>query len=120
MDRVEAHDRALAAYAIAKLSAIPRVNIFGPPSDASPEALAKGDRVGAVALTVEGMHPHDLVTLLDREGVSIRGGHHCAMPLHARFGLPSTGRAGLSIYNDEADIDALVAALKKAIGTMKL
>lgn len=111
MDAVEAHDRALAAYAIRRLSELPGVRVFGP---------VQGDRVGAVAFTIERMHPHDLVTLLDREGVSIRGGHHCAMPLHARFGLPSTGRAGLGPYNDEKDVDALIDALKKAKDVMKL
>lgn len=111
MDAVEAHDRALAAYAIRRLSEVPGVKVFGP---------VEGDRVGAVAFTVEGMHPHDLTTLLDREGVSIRGGHHCAMPLHAKFGLPSTGRAGLGPYNDEKDVDLLVEAIGKAQNVLRL
>jgi cysteine desulfurase/selenocysteine lyase len=101
----------LSAYAITKLSAVPGVRVIGP---------SEGDRVGAVAFTVEGMHPHDLTTLLDREGVSIRGGHHCAMPLHAKLGLPSTGRAGFHLYSTEADADLLVEAIKRAQTIMHL
>lgn len=111
MDAIEAHERALTAYAIEKLSAIPGVRVIGPTA---------GERVGAVAFEVAGMHPHDLVTLLDREGVSIRGGHHCAMPLHERFGLPSTGRASFHLYNDMADVDALADAVAKAKKTLQL
>ena len=110
MDAIEAHDKTLAGYAIAKLSAIPGLKIAGPTA---------GERVGAVSFTIEGLHPHDLATLLDREGVAIRGGHHCAMPLHARLGLPATARASFYLYNDEADVDRLVEAIGKAKETMK-
>ena len=108
---IEAHERALTAYAIAKIAAIPGVRVIGP---------SEGERVGAVAFDIPGMHPHDLVTLLDREGVSVRGGHHCAMPLHEKLGLPGTGRASLHLYNEEKDVDLLAAALAKAKAVLEL
>ncbi|HTK60242.1 MAG TPA: cysteine desulfurase [Candidatus Baltobacteraceae bacterium] len=111
LEAIEAHERALTAYAIGKISSIPGVRVIGP---------VEGERVGAVAFDLPGMHPHDLVTLLDREGVSVRGGHHCAMPLHEKLGLPGTGRASLHLYNDEKDIDLLAMALAKAKAVMQL
>jgi len=111
LDAIEAHERALTAYAIAKIAAIPGVRVIGP---------AEGERVGAIAFDIPGMHPHDLVTLLDREGVAVRGGHHCAMPLHEKLGLPGTGRASLHLYNEEKDVDLLAAALAKAKAVLEL
>ena len=111
MERIEAHDRALAAYAIGKLSEIPGLEIVGPKA---------GERIGAISFTVEGAHPHDLATLLDREGVAVRGGHHCAMPLMARLGLSGTTRASFYLYNDESDADALIDAILKAKTVLKL
>ena len=67
-----------------------------------------------VGLVARGIHPHDLGTILDAEGVAIRAGHHCAMPLMTRFGIPGTARASLGLYNGLADLDALVAAIHKA------
>jgi cysteine desulfurase/selenocysteine lyase len=83
------------------------------------DALAAADRVrvlgepeaGVVAFTVAGAHPHDVATIVDREGVAIRSGHHCAEPLHHRLGADASARASLALYNDDADIDALIAAL---------
>ena len=72
------------------------------------------DKAGILSFLVEGIHPHDLGTILDAEGVAIRAGHHCAMPLMTRFGIPGTARASLGLYNERADIDALVAAIHKA------
>ena len=69
---------------------------------------------GILSFLVEGIHPHDLGTILDAEGVAIRAGHHCAMPLMTRFGIPGTARASLGLYNGLADLDALVAAIHKA------
>lgn len=111
MDAVEAHDQALAAYALEKLSAVPGVRVVGP---------AAGERIGAISFTVEGAHPHDLATLLDREGVAVRGGHHCAMPLMSKLGITGTARASFGIYNEEKDVAALVDALAKAKATLKL
>jgi cysteine desulfurase/selenocysteine lyase len=111
METVEAHDKALTAYALEKLSAIPGVKIVGPPA---------GERIGAISFEVEGAHPHDLATLLDREGVAVRGGHHCAMPVMTKLGIAGTTRVSFGIYNEEKDVDALVDALAKAKATLKL
>ena len=111
MEAVEAHDQALTAYAMEKLSAIPGAKIVGPTA---------GERIGAISFEVEGAHPHDLATLLDREGVAVRGGHHCAMPLMSKLGLAGTCRASFGIYNEEKDVDALVDALLKAKAVLKL
>jgi cysteine desulfurase / selenocysteine lyase len=71
-------------------------------------------KAGILSFVVEGIHPHDLGTILDSEGVAIRAGHHCAMPLMGRFGVPGTARASFALYNDERDVVALVAAIRKA------
>ncbi len=111
METIKAHDRELTTYALEKLSAIPGVKIVGPTA---------GERIGAVSFEVEGAHPHDLATLFDREGVAVRGGHHCAMPLMNKLGIIGTCRASFGIYNGEEDVDALVAAIEKAKVTLKL
>ncbi|HJV32923.1 MAG TPA: cysteine desulfurase [Patescibacteria group bacterium] len=111
MDAVRAHDRALTTYALEKISAIPGVRIVGP---------AAGERIGAISFEVEGAHPHDLATLLDREGVAVRGGHHCAMPLMSKLGLAGTCRASFGLYTEEKDVDALVDALLKAKAVLKI
>ena len=71
------------------------------------------DKAGVLSFVLEGVHPHDVGTILDREGIAIRTGHHCAMPLMERFGIPATARASLAFYNTEAEIDALVAGIHK-------
>jgi cysteine desulfurase/selenocysteine lyase len=71
-------------------------------------------KVGAVSFLVDGVHAHDVGTVLDQFGVAVRVGHHCAMPVMQRFGVPATVRASLSLHNDERDVDALMAALAKA------
>ncbi len=111
MENVAAHDRTLATYAIARLSAIQGLMIIGPKT---------GERIGAISFTIDGAHPHDLATLLDREGVAVRGGHHCTMPLMARLGLTGTTRASFSLYNDEHDVEALVEGIEKAKKTLRL
>jgi cysteine desulfurase/selenocysteine lyase len=102
--RIHAHEQALLAYGTAALQDIPGVRLVG---------TAK-DKAGILSFLVEGIHPHDLGTILDAEGVAIRAGHHCAMPLMTRFGIPGTARASLALYNNQADLDALVAAIHKA------
>jgi cysteine desulfurase / selenocysteine lyase len=105
MDKVREHERSTTALASARLSAIPDVRIFGP----TPES-----RGGVVSFTVGGIHPHDLATILDEGGVCIRAGHHCAQPLMRRLDVPATARASFYVYNDEADVDALVAGVERA------
>lgn len=104
MDRIAREEAALSQRVVEALQAIEGLHIFG----SAPE------RGGAVAFTVDGIHPHDLSTILDQEGVAIRAGHHCAQPLHTKFGLPSTARASVYFYNTPEEIDTLVDALRKA------
>jgi cysteine desulfurase/selenocysteine lyase len=105
MDRVIAHERALIGAAQKRLEAIEGLRIYGPPAS---------ERSGVVSFTLEDVHPHDLATILDGEGVCIRAGHHCAQPLMRRLDVPATARASFYVYNDESDIDALVAGILKA------
>ncbi|MCB9177392.1 MAG: cysteine desulfurase [Caldilineae bacterium] len=101
MPAIQAHERRLTRYAIERLSELPGLRIHGPLED----------RGGALAFSMEGIHPHDLSTILDRQGVAIRAGHHCAMPLHERLGLPASARASFYLYNTESEVDALSRAL---------
>ena len=104
MDRVRAHERALTETMVARLAVVPGLRVVGPPAGRERGALA--------SFTVEGMHPHDVAELLGREGVCVRAGHHCAQPLMRCLGVNATARASLGVYNEESDIDALVAALQ--------
>jgi cysteine desulfurase/selenocysteine lyase len=81
------------------------VRAVGPP--------AGRERGALVSFTVEGMHPHDVAELLGREGVCVRAGHHCAQPLMRCLGVAATARASLGVYNEESDVDAFIAALRK-------
>ncbi|MDH3892120.1 MAG: cysteine desulfurase [candidate division Zixibacteria bacterium] len=103
MDRIREHEIALTRYAIERLSELDGIEIQGPQE---PE-----QRGGAVSFTDPNVHPHDISTFLDTKGIAIRAGHHCAQPLMRILGKVATARASLYIYNDEADIDALVEAL---------
>lgn len=97
------HDRALARYTMERLAELPGVTVLGPPADR---------RGGVVAFTVEGVHPHDVATVLDRDGVCVRAGHHCAMPLHDLLGVPASARASFHCYSVPEDVDALVEGLR--------
>jgi cysteine desulfurase/selenocysteine lyase len=103
MDRVRAHERALTGYMLERLASVPGLRVTGPP-----EAEARG---GLASFTIEGMHPHDIAELADRGGVCIRAGHHCAQPLMRCLGVSATARASIGVYNEAADIDALVDSL---------
>jgi cysteine desulfurase / selenocysteine lyase len=105
MAEVLRHERALVSEASVRLAAIEGVTIYGP--DAS-------KRSGVVSFTMGDVHPHDLATILDADGVCIRAGHHCAQPLMRRLDIPATARASFYVYNDTADIDALVDGVLKA------
>jgi cysteine desulfurase/selenocysteine lyase len=105
MDNVLAHEQSLVRLATERLAEIEGVRVYGPPPTG---------RSGVVSFSVSDIHPHDLATILDREGVCIRAGHHCAQPLMRRLGVPSTARASFYVYSDESDVDALVRALHKA------
>jgi len=101
---IHAHEQVVAGYAIERLEEIPGVRVFGPPADR---------RGGVVSFTLDGVHPHDIAQVLDAEGVAIRAGHHCAMPLHARLGLPASARASFYLYNTESEVDTLIRGLYK-------
>jgi len=103
MDRVRAHERALTAYMLERLAQVPGLRVVGPS-----EAERRG---GLASFTIEGIHPHDIAELADRGGVCIRAGHHCAQPLMRCLGISATARASVGVYNEPADIDALVDAL---------
>ncbi len=105
-DAIAAHERALTEHALSKLSAIEGVRVIG----------RAQDRGGVVSFTVEGAHAHDVATLLDRQGIAVRAGHHCAEPLMRRLGLDSTSRASFGIYTTMAEVDALADALVRIKG----
>lgn len=105
MANVGTHERALMASAQTRLEEIDGLQIFGP---------RPSERSGVVSFTLADVHPHDLATILDGEGVCIRAGHHCAQPLMRRLNVPATARASFYVYNDESDVDALVAGILKA------
>jgi cysteine desulfurase / selenocysteine lyase len=106
MANVRAHERELVAIALDRLLAVPGVRVYGP---LDPEL-----RSGVVSFTVDDIHPHDLATILDGDGVCVRAGHHCAQPLMRRLAVPATARASFYVYNDEDDVNALVAGVEKA------
>ncbi len=106
MDAVHAHELALAGAAIEGLSGIPGVRIVGPTTTA--------DRGGAVSFVVDGVHAHDVGQVLDDRGVAIRVGHHCAWPLHRRFGVAATARATFAVYNTPSEVTALVEGVRAA------
>ncbi|MGB8252010.1 MAG: aminotransferase class V-fold PLP-dependent enzyme, partial [Anaerolineaceae bacterium] len=105
MDAIAKHEQELVTYALDRLAEIPGVGILGPPVE---------KRGGVASFTVEGIHPHDVAQILDGEGIAIRAGHHCAMPLHDILGIQASSRASFYLYNTMSDIDALVDGIYKA------
>lgn len=104
LEAIAAHEDALLAYATAQLKAMKGIQLVG----------TAEKKAAVLSFLVDGVHPHDLGTILDMDGVAIRAGHHCAMPLMTRLGIPGTARASFAIYNSFDDVDVLVASLKKA------
>jgi cysteine desulfurase / selenocysteine lyase len=104
MDRVAAHGQDLLNYATEKVGAIDGVRLIG----------TAQHRAGVLSFLVGDIHPHDLGTILDREGIAIRTGHHCAQPVMERFGIPATARASFAVYNTREEVDALVSGILKA------
>jgi cysteine desulfurase / selenocysteine lyase len=104
IDNIHAHEQRLLDGATRKLMAVPGLTIIG----------TAPDKAAVISFTLDGIHPHDLGTILDAEGVAVRTGHHCAMPVMEFFDVPATARASFACYSRESDIDALVAALGKA------
>jgi cysteine desulfurase/selenocysteine lyase len=106
MEAVREHERALTAYALRRLADTEGVTVPGPP-----DADRRG---GVISFAIDGMHPHDIAELLDRDNVCVRAGHHCAQPLMRALGVPATARASFAPYNREADVDALIEAIVRA------
>jgi cysteine desulfurase / selenocysteine lyase len=102
MEEIHAHEQHITGYALEALSEIPGLNILGP------SAAQKG---GVASFTLAGVHPHDIAELLDKRGIAVRAGHHCAMPLHQKFGVPATTRASFYLYTTTSEVDQLVAGL---------
>lgn len=105
MEAIAAYESELLAYATEALSTIRGLKIIG---------TAK-EKAGVISFVLDGVHPHDIGTVLDREGVAIRAGHHCAMPVMQRFGIPATARASIAFYNTKGEVDVLVQAVHKVI-----
>jgi cysteine desulfurase/selenocysteine lyase len=105
MENVRAHEKELAEYALERLAEVPGLRIVGPQS--------VENRGGVVAFDMPGIHPHDVATILDREGICVRAGHHCAMPLHEHYNLAATTRASFYVYNVPEEIDKLVETIYK-------
>jgi cysteine desulfurase/selenocysteine lyase len=103
VEAIDAHERELLAYATQRVTKIPGLRIIG---------TAK-DKAGILSFTLEGVHAHDVGTILDHEGVAIRAGHHCAMPVMAQFGVAGTARASFALYNTREEVDALVAGIER-------
>jgi len=105
LDKIRQHEREVTAYVLERMAEFPEITIYGP-RDASL-------RSGLVAFTMGDIHPHDMATFLDEDGIAIRAGHHCAQPLHKHLGLSATSRASFYLYNTRAEIDVFVEALRK-------
>jgi cysteine desulfurase/selenocysteine lyase len=106
MNTIAEHEQELVAYALVELSSITGLNVIGE---------KKGNRGGVTSFTLEGIHPHDIAQILDQDGIAVRAGHHCAMPLHDRFHLPATTRASYYLYNTKEDVDKLVKSLHRIV-----
>ena len=104
MDAIAAHEHEITEYALERLEEVPGVKVYGP------GAQHKG---GVAAFTLEGVHPHDVAQILDQDGIAVRAGHHCAQPLHEKFGLPATSRASFYLYNTRAEVDLLINGIYK-------
>lgn len=106
IDAIERYERELTQQLLSALDELPGIVIYGP--------ATTSNRVGVVSFTMDGVHPHDIATVLDREGVAIRSGNHCAMPLMIRLGVSATARVSLAVYNTKSEITSIIKALKKA------
>ena len=104
MDNIAAHEHELLAYATEAVSAIPGIRLIG----------TARERAGVISFLLDNIHPHDIGTILDQEGIAIRTGHHCAQPVMQRFGIAATARASIALYNTREEVDALVEGIQKA------
>ena len=103
IENVAAHESAVLGYATAAVSAIPGLRVIG---------TAK-HKAGVLSFTLENIHPHDIGTILDQEGIAIRTGHHCSQPVMQHFGIEATARASFAVYNTKEEVDRLVRGIEK-------
>ncbi len=106
LDKIRQHEKEITQYAINRLKELIEIKLYGP--------LDVEKRGGLIAFTFSDIHPHDLATYFDQEGIAIRAGHHCAMPLHKKLGITATARASFYLYNTRDEVDAMIEALRKA------
>jgi len=106
IDAVHAHEEKITGYALDRLSEVPGVTVYGP---------EMAVRAGVLSFTMVGLHPHDVAQILDDDGIAVRAGHHCTMPIHERFDIPASVRASFYLYNTEEEVDLLVEGLHKVI-----
>jgi len=104
MDAIAAHEHEITEYVLERLEEVPGVKVFGPGAE---------NKGGVAAFTLDGVHPHDVAQILDKDGIAVRAGHHCAQPLHEKFGLPATSRASFYLYNTKEEVDLLVNGIYK-------
>jgi cysteine desulfurase/selenocysteine lyase len=103
VDKIAAHEHDLLEYATKKVSALPGVRVIG----------TAAEKASVLSFVIEDVHPHDIGTILDQEGIAVRTGHHCAQPVMERFSIPATVRASFAVYNTRAEVDALVAGIRR-------
>ncbi len=104
MEQISGHEHEIIEYALERLEEVPGLRVFGPTAD------KKG---GVASFTFDGVHPHDVAQILDRDGIAVRAGHHCAQPLHEKFGIPATTRASFYLYSTKSEVDALIEGIYK-------
>jgi cysteine desulfurase/selenocysteine lyase len=104
MDAIAAHEHEITEYALERLEEVPGVKVFGPSAQ---------DKGGVAAFTFEGVHPHDVAQILDQDGIAVRAGHHCAQPLHEKFGITATSRASFYLYTTKEEVDKLIEGIYK-------
>jgi cysteine desulfurase/selenocysteine lyase len=102
MQAIHAHEQSLAAYALERLEEVPFVKVYGP------SVARKG---GVMSFTFQDVHPHDIAQILDRNGIAVRAGHHCAMPIHEKYQIPASTRASFYLYNQKHEIDRMIEGL---------
>ena len=110
MDNIARHEKEMVRYAYGKLSEMKEIEIYGPSAE---------KRSGLVAFNVKGVHAHDTSQILDGEGIAIRAGHHCAMPLHSVLGIAASARASFYLYNTKEEVDKLMEGIKKVIDVFR-
>lgn len=111
MEAIHAHELSITNYALASLNEIPGLSVLGPPA---------GARGGLASFTMQGIHPHDIAEILDKDGIAIRAGHHCAMPLHQKLGISASARASFYVHTTMEEVDKLTSALHRARTVFRL